>query len=288
MKKIFIFILTTFTFLLRADLLNGPYSNESKELLRLAQDPTLPIPDKLKDQTDNLELFRMVLNVVNNPDTTAFGYGPLRELIKENKAYAEALIQNIKEKNIKLKSPKKRPASKFTFSPADYQFYLLARTAIVAGEMELFKKILPKLQQETKMILVEDLLTDRLFSKAPEEKKQFDLILKFLKEIFNQNKNEGLDDTFADFSVASSLNFDEYDRKIMDLFINLGANVNFVNKQKKEGFGWFKEPNVTILDVLNKRITTDEFFKDHPEDIIIAADYLKSKGAKTYAALKKS
>ena len=105
MKKLFLFtaLLCAATLSINADLLNGPYSPESQELVQLAQSPDMQIPDKFKDKKEYIaELRNFVSSKTTENFLTYHGNIPSSKQLEIYKNFPknikEAIIQLIKLK----------------------------------------------------------------------------------------------------------------------------------------------------------------------------------------------
>jgi len=277
MKKMLLFtVLFASGLSLNADLLNGPWSPESQEIIKLIENPLLPIPEKFK--SGKLYGFTQKEIFVNS----------FRECTQRNRCYwmdflgiddlasLEAAITIIK----KFK-PQEKVIATENIDPLDYSnFFILFMSIELLNDTyhpmdDLFKKVFIQIKPQTQLAVLKMFFDGFIFTRPgnPLATKKEELI-QFIAplvtpEIFNKSF------IYAIEKGAVGL-FDSETAQMVNFLISRGAKINFeiVENNKK----------VTIMDLLNNKLLQMEA-QDLRQNIQEWINFLKSKGAKTYAEL---
>lgn len=254
MKKLTLLIalFCTATYHLHADLFNGPWSPESQELAKVIQNSTMAIPEKFKGQEKEINFMRKAVNQpIDNLVVTIMLDDTVKNLLKNNPIFLESIIGIIKQtksassENIALVAAEVRNINLFTTAVKTIQD---KSTLLAEHVFSLFSYSTPLLE----------------IKNAPEE---FEFEKELIKIIITTVPKEE-----AYKAMRRSIKLVENFQKPMDFILSLGFPINLVSEAKQ-----------TLLDEANFLHTFDQYKND--PDLKKTIDYLKSKGAKTYAEL---
>jgi hypothetical protein len=292
MKKLFLLttLLIASTITIHADLLNGPWSPESQELLKVIKDKNLPIPNALKDQQANVTVLRDLFE--NNkskgstdPDMFFFANvyrnKNLVDLANNNPIFLETFIQLLKQT-----IPTSIDLQVTQLNITDFPQFNVAQFFQIIGNMDLFKQAIATAPIAVKKTLLKSSMVilsshgsfsidDSLYLKSYNKTKEF------IKILVNNMPSADAYQTIMGNSQAFLNPLMESDIKILpqiiEFLLSIGFPINLFNEDKE-----------TLLDQLN---TTISLIEKNPEYTKVLPDINKlkenmiSKGAKTYAEL---
>lgn len=249
---------------LNADLLNGPRSPESQELVKVLQDKTMQIPDRLQFQTDQINIMRDALDtskLKKNVTSASKLMGLIKrdnsiyDLVKNNPIFLEASIQIIKQE------PKLNSSLAIAFVAESIKNIPLFTEAVKAAN--------PETRIEMLNVYMGDLLIknyDVINQKA--SRNEYNETKELVKIIFdNSSKNE------AYKTMLNSIKVTGFIQDPVNFLLTLGLPLNLV-----------LENNQTFLDQTNAIL---DIVPEAKGSALVQENikYLRSKGAKTYAEL---
>lgn len=281
---------------LNADLLNGPYSPESQKLVNLFKDNNLPIPEKFKNIKGAEELING-FREDSDPATLTnllLRYPEIEPLIRKNMIFTQALIQYIKNSEIP------EYIQNLEYPRSDYQLKMLANFARFLNNSELFNSVISKIQEQTKRALLKSYISDLfshnyngnvLSSRDPDlseyHKKAYNTTKEFTKKIVSTLENgkstAAINEAFVNFintKYTNDLYLSGDLEDIIALLLNLKTDINAISSDKKT----FLDMVIVQLDQF-KSFNRPDQFKQNLQNLERNIDFLKSKGAKTYAEL---
>jgi hypothetical protein len=282
MKKLFLFtaLLCTLTLSLSADLLNGPYSPESQELVKLAQNSTMPIPGKFNSQEKAIiEKFRRI----NSTACTELSFiydDNFMQAMKSNQIFLEAFIQLLLSKNQKF----------CILKITDY--------AEKIGNNELFISCIKNMPDEAASTYFTSTLRQlrknidcfrsiEIQTRTEAEcKEKRDKLKKTINQLITHHKNliSVLNDFAEQAIIEASWHFiSPFTEDYFDFLLSLGLNLNSPKIDRLEKP---KATYVTMLDILKNNLNKLDPAADYSRTTVQnTINYLLSKGAKTYAEL---
>ncbi len=268
---------------LNADLLNGPYSKESQELVKLMKNPNADVPERFKDFENIVVKLGSFLQTSYGKFADAVRLNPtVISLAQNNTAFLEAIIQILKSKKAELE-----PSN---ISGSDYGFLNIALFASELNDLDLFEQAVKLCQQKGKSFLLNNFINDLFRNNSliqnnldkeftEKAKKSYKLDKKLIRILSNYIDKETLHKNIEMQIYGFSLNFEDP----INFLLSVGADINFVSGKKNPQ---------TILDRANKSLedaqktlTADQESQDYYQQVQKTITFLKSKGAKTYAEL---
>jgi hypothetical protein len=287
MKQIFlsITILCASTFAIHADLLNGPWSSESQELVRLVQNPTLSIPKSLDYRKIQINRLRTQFA----PDWGNAEFYPSDYL---DRVFSETVVQLLLLQKPKPKYPTPYPSNE------GYK-YVIATIALARKDFDMLNAILKNTSTELKNKLLLDILnfTGRLAWHDTERIKRVEKTYKSQNLIEDgKQKIKALLNSGAQINAKNNdplepiknkpLITDELpvDYTLLTFLIEQGLDINTIFENS------YNFPaNQTLLDCyiyyMNPASQSYAEAQKFSKDIQKIIDYLKANGAKTYAEL---
>ncbi len=292
MKNIFLFttILCSSIFTIKADLLNGPYSQESQELVRVIKDKSLLIPNALKDQQSNITVLRDLFE--NNkskgstdPDIFFFANvyrnKNLLDLANNSPIFLEAFIQLLKQT-----IPTAVDLQVNQLNITDFPKFNVAQFFQIIGNVDLFKRAIDTAPIAVKKTLLRSsigvLSSHGSFSIDDSRYlKPYTKTKEFIKILVNNMPSAEAYQTIMSNSQAFLKPLMASDVKILpqiiEFLLSIGLPINLLNGDKE-----------TLLDQLNATISLIEKDPEYTKvlpDIKKLKENLTAKGAKTYAEL---
>jgi hypothetical protein len=257
MKKVIIIIAMAISMSLQADLLHGPFSAESQELVKLAQNRTAPIPENLKKRSALIELFRSWFSSEYIDASSALINGPVS---------LEAAVQVI------MLTPLKSWAKDLSKQHLTHAFFL----ARAQRNKELLALVIKEMPQKDRDSLLETEILELFVSLY--DKKEYEDEKEAIKIII---ANSGTSDDVIKKALnkaAASILLQKDIEEPLDFLLSLGLPINYISPDATK--------QETLLDIVNNMLLEDKLKND--QDLLKTQKYLQSKGAKTSQELSQA
>lgn len=280
MKKLTLLIalFSTATYHLHADLFNGPWSPESQKLVKLAQNPAMPITAMFKGEEKQIDALRQLskFNLLDPQITEEVAVN-----LKDAPIFYEAVLQILNDIASKITVDDDLGNIK-RYAPLNKNSVLnlvRANFAYIIDNQELFESILKNSTQNTKDAIL-GFFVDKASSNRAADLLQFKKYIEIALKL-GANPNGDFNDAMRPYKkiiqyYLPNINNPEKNDPILELLLLNDLNINtvfYIKSIKKQQ---------TLLDLLlggSSLASQNQELKD-------LIKYVKSKGAKTYAELQ--